>query len=113
MVPPIGRLSAPATCTRPLAPRITPGVASAWMVNRAAITENAMPSHTARPSLRRAAMTDIATDAAIARMPATPTTAMWITGATISMCVPVRATSSVGTSAACARTTPTGSRARI
>ena len=72
IVPQTGRLSAPATCTRPLAGRITPGVARPWMTSIVAITENAMPIHTARPSFRRAAMTDIAIAEAAARAPATP-----------------------------------------
>ena len=90
-----------------------PGVASAWITSSVAITENPMPSHSAWTSSRRIAMTDIATDAARASKPATPTTAMCSPGATMNICVPERAMSSVGTSAASRTTTPTGSRGRI
>jgi hypothetical protein len=78
-------LSVPAICTTPFAGKSTPGVASPWITSIVAMTENAMPSHTARPSLRRAAITDIATDAAPARAPAAPTTIMWTAGPNIAM----------------------------
>jgi hypothetical protein len=55
------------------------------MTSSVAITENASPSSTARPSLRRAAITDIATDAAPAIAPAAPTTIMWTEGPNITV----------------------------
>ena len=65
--------SPPAVSTSPLAPISTSGVASAWKTSSTAITENAKPSSTARPSFRRTATTDMASAAAPASRPAAVT----------------------------------------
>jgi hypothetical protein len=51
--------------------------------------------------------------AAMARTPATPTTAICNPAASMNMWLPEAASSSVGISAASSRTTPTGRRVRI
>ena len=65
-----------------MSPISTPGVASAWNTSSTAITENANPSSTARPSLRRTATTDSAIAAAAASAPAVPTVTRWTIGGT-------------------------------
>ena len=80
IVPPSGRLSAPAACTSPFSPISTPGVASACTTSSTDITENANPSSTARPSLRRVAITDIAIAATPASAPAAATTSRCTSG---------------------------------
>ena len=59
------------------------------------------------PSLRRAAMTDIATEDVIARVPAAPTTAMWTPALNITMCIPDTARSTAGITPARAKTPTT------
>lgn len=113
MVPQTGRLSAPATCTRPLAGTITPGVARPWITSIVAITENAMPIHTARPSFRREAMTDIVTADVAASAPATPTTAMWTAGANITIAMLPVTSTTTGITAERASSPTTGRRGRI
>ena len=105
---PAGRFRAPATCTNPFSPTSAPGVASAWMTSIIAITENAIPSTTARPSCTRAANTDRLSAATAASAPAAPTTTTCTPGATITWRSAVAASRPTGTSAAAAKMTTTG-----
>jgi hypothetical protein len=50
IVPPAGRLSAPASWTTPLGPSRIDGVASAWITSISAITAKAVPITIAWPS---------------------------------------------------------------
>ena len=70
--PPAGRLSAPASWTRPFIPTSQPGVANACTSRPVAITEKAMPSSTARASRRRAALTESAIAATAVSTPPAP-----------------------------------------
>ncbi len=83
------------------------------MTSIVAMTENAMPIHTARPSLRRAAMTDIAIADAAARAPATPTTTKWTIGMNMTMTMLVAARSAAGITAERTSNPTTGRRGRI
>ncbi len=112
IAPPKGRLRTPAICTTPLADTMTPGVARAWITSMVAMVEKAMPSHSARPSFRRAATTDITADAATASAPATPTTIMWTIGGNIIMRIEVTTSTAAGITAARTSTATTGSRGR-
>ncbi len=113
MTPQTGRLSAPATCTRPFGGTITPGVARPWITRIVAMAENAMPIHTAWPSFRRAAMIDIATADVAATAPATPTTAMCTAGTNITITMLLVTISTAGITAERASSPSTGRRGRI
>ena len=51
--PPSGSVAPPVKATTPLFPTRTPGVVGPWRQSSAAITENAQPTRTARPSFAR------------------------------------------------------------
>src|SRR4051794_9874311 len=101
-------LSAAVSCITPLAGNHAPGVLSAWMTSSVAITENAIPSRTTRPSFARAAITDNATAATAASAPATPTTTTCTNGAIITCPPAVTAYSATGTKPAAAAIATTG-----
>ena len=73
--PPTGSVAAPVKPTSPLYGRMIPGVASPCSASRAAITVNAVPSRTVRPSFRRAPTIVSATAARVAATAVRPTPA--------------------------------------
>ena len=79
----------------------------------AELSDKAMPVHTARPSFRRAAMTDIAIAHDAASGPATPTTTVWTTGTNITMTMLVAISRAAGITAERASNSATGRRGRI
>ena len=64
IAPPTGSVAPPVKATTPLFPTITPGEAKPWRASSAAITANAVPMSTVRPS-RRLAPTMVRVTAAI------------------------------------------------
>ena len=105
---PMGSVPAPVNATTPFISAITPGVAIPCSASSAAITENAVPMRTVRPSRRRAPTIVIVPAAAVRAREVMPTPAKWTMPSMETMSPANMCSRSGGTAAANAASASTG-----